>query len=83
VFTSYCGLREMAPYMWAYILAAKVGCGLVAELGSMRIAEEIDAMEVMGVDSMVYLVGARIVAAWLAMPFLFLVGLGSCTSRCT
>jgi len=76
VFTSYCGLREMAPYMWAYILAAKVGCGLVAELGSMRIAEEIDAMEVMGVDSMVYLVGTRIAAAWLAMPFLFLVGLG-------
>jgi phospholipid/cholesterol/gamma-HCH transport system permease protein len=76
VFTSYCGLREMAPYMWAYILAAKVGCGLVAELGSMRISDEIDAMEVMGVDSVVYLVGTRIAAAWIAMPFLFLVGLG-------
>jgi phospholipid/cholesterol/gamma-HCH transport system permease protein len=76
VFTSYCGLREMAPYMWAYILAAKVGCGLVAELGSMRISDEIDAMEVMGVRSRSYLVGTRIVAAWMAMPFLFLVGLG-------
>lgn len=76
VFTSYCGLREMAPYMWAYILAAKVGCGLVAEIGSMRISEEIDAMEVMGVKARSYLLGTRIVAAWIAMPFLFLVGLG-------
>ncbi|MCW2778364.1 MAG: transporter permease [Frankiales bacterium] len=76
VFTAYCGLREMAPYMWGYILAAKVGCGLVAEIGSMRISEEVDAMEVMGVDSMTYLVAARVVAAWIAMPFLYIVGLG-------
>ncbi|OJG06093.1 putative phospholipid ABC transporter permease protein MlaE [Pseudonocardia autotrophica] len=76
VFNSYCGLREMAPYMWGYILAAKVGCGLVAEIGSMRISDEIDAMEVMGVKSRSYLVGTRIIAAWIAMPFLFLVGLG-------
>lgn len=77
VFTSYCGLREMSPYMWAYIFAAKVGCGLVAEIGSMRIADEIDAMEVMGVKSRSYLVGTRILAAWIAMPFLFVVGLGA------
>jgi len=75
VFTSYCSLREMAPYMWGYILAAKVGCGLVAEIGSMRIAEEIDAMEVMGIHSRSYLVGTRVVAAWIAMPFLYFVGL--------
>ena len=76
IFNSYCGLREMAPYMWAYILAAKVGCGLVAEIGSMRISEEIDAMEVMGIDSKSYLVGTRVLAAWIAIPFLFIVGLG-------
>ncbi|MCW2816084.1 MAG: transporter permease [Nocardioides sp.] len=76
VFTSYCSLREMAPYMWGYILAAKVGCGLVAEIGSMRIAEEIDAMEVMGIKSRPYLIGTRLVAAWIAMPFLYFVGLG-------
>lgn len=76
IFTDYCGLREMSPYMWAYIFAAKVGCGLVAELGSMRIADEIDAMEVMGIKSRSYLVGTRIAAAWIAMPFLFIVGLG-------
>lgn len=66
----------MSPYIWAYIFAAKVGCGIVAELGSMRIADEIDAMEVMGVKSISYLVGSRIMAAWIAMPFLFIVGLG-------
>jgi len=76
VFTAYCSLREMAPYMWGYILAAKVGCGLVAEIGSMRIAEEIDAMEVMGIKSRSYLIGTRLVAAWIAMPFLYFVGLG-------
>jgi phospholipid/cholesterol/gamma-HCH transport system permease protein len=75
VFTAYCSLREMSPYMWGYILAAKVGCGLVAEIGSMRIAEEVDAMEVMGIRSRSYLVGTRIVAAWIAMPFLYFVGL--------
>lgn len=75
VFTSYCGLREMAPYMWGYILAAKVGCGIVAEIGSMRIAEEIDAMEVMGVRSRSFLVATRLLAAWIAMPFLYFVGL--------
>ncbi|HJQ47063.1 MAG TPA: ABC transporter permease [Amycolatopsis sp.] len=76
IFNTYCGTREMAPYMWGYIFAAKVGCGLVAEIGSMRIAEEIDAMEVMGIRSRSYLVGTRVVATWIAMPLLFTVGLG-------
>ncbi|HEV7977924.1 ABC transporter permease [Amycolatopsis sp.] len=70
------GLRGTAPEMWGWILAAKVGCGLVAEIGSMRINEEIDAMQVMGVRPRPYLVGTRLVAAWIAMPFLYLVGLG-------
>lgn len=76
IFNAWCAIREMAPYMWGYIFAAKVGCGLVAEIGSMRISDEIDAMEVMGVKSRSYLVGTRIVAAWVAMPFLYAVGLG-------
>lgn len=75
VFNAWCGLRELAPYMWGYIFAAKVGCGFVAELGSMRISDEIDAMEVMGIHSRAYLVGTRVLAAWLAIPFLFTVGL--------
>jgi phospholipid/cholesterol/gamma-HCH transport system permease protein len=76
VFNAFCSIRELAPYMWGYIFAAKVGCGLVAEIGSMKISDEIDALEVMGIKSRSYLVGTRVVAAWIAMPFLYTVGLG-------
>jgi phospholipid/cholesterol/gamma-HCH transport system permease protein len=76
IFNAWCAVRELVPYMWGYILAAKVGCGLVAEIGSMRIADEVDALEVMGVDSRSYLVGTRVVAAWISMPFLYAVSLG-------
>jgi phospholipid/cholesterol/gamma-HCH transport system permease protein len=76
IFNSFCALREMTPYMWGYIMSAKVGCGLVAEIGSMRIADEIDAMEVMGINSRSYLVGTRILAVWIATPFLYAVSLG-------
>lgn len=75
IFNAFCSLREMSPYMWGYIFAAKVGCGLVAEIGSMRISDEIDALDVMGVKSRAYLVGTRILAAWIAIPFLYTVGL--------
>jgi phospholipid/cholesterol/gamma-HCH transport system permease protein len=75
IFNAWCAMREMTPYMWGYILAAKVGCGLVAEIGSMRISDEIDALEVMGIDSQVYLVGTRVVAAWMSVPFLYAVSL--------
>jgi phospholipid/cholesterol/gamma-HCH transport system permease protein len=62
--------------MFGYILAAKVGCGLVAEIGSMRINEEIDSMETIGVDPMKYLAGPRIVAALLVFPFVYAIGIG-------
>lgn len=75
VFTAWCGVREMGPYMWGYIISAKVGCGLVAELGSMRINNEFDAMESLGLNPMRYVVATRLVAAWLAFPFIYLVAL--------
>ena len=52
VFTAWCDLREAVPYVFGYMMAAKVGTGIVAELGAMRISDEIDALEVMGIDSM-------------------------------
>lgn len=75
VFTAWCGVREMGPYMWGYIIAAKIGCGLVAEIGSMRINDEIDAMEALGLNPMRYLVAARLVAAWITFPIIYLVAL--------
>jgi phospholipid/cholesterol/gamma-HCH transport system permease protein len=74
-FSAWCGVRELAPLVWGYIFAAKVGCGYVAELGSMRISEKIDALEVKGIKPRTYLVGTRLVASWLAIPLLFTVGL--------
>ena len=73
LFSLVCDEREMFPYMFGYILAAKVGCGLVAEIGSMRIAEEIDAMEVMGIPSIRYVVGTRLFAALMVLPITYLM----------
>ena len=48
LFSAWCDLREVIPYAFGYMMAAKVGTGIVAELGAMRISDEIDALEVMG-----------------------------------
>jgi phospholipid/cholesterol/gamma-HCH transport system permease protein len=77
VFAAWCNLRELVPYGFGYMMAAKVGTGIVAELGSMRISDEIDALEVMGVQSMVYLCATRLLAAWLVLPFMYLAGIGA------
>lgn len=76
VVTSWCAVREMAPYMFAYIVAAKIGCGLVAEIGSMRINDEIDALEATGLNPYRYLLATRLVAAWITFPLMYFVGLG-------
>lgn len=76
-FFNSAGINKVTcPMFFGYIVAAKIGCGIVAELGSMRINEEIDAMEVMGIDSRSYLIGTRVLAWLLAGPFLFLIGTG-------
>ena len=74
--TALCDLREVIPYAFGYMMAAKVGTGIVAELGSMRISDEIDALEVMGVPPVTYLAATRMLAAWLTLPFIYLAGIG-------
>jgi phospholipid/cholesterol/gamma-HCH transport system permease protein len=76
LFSSYCDLREGVPYAFGYILAAKVGTGIVAELGAMRISDEIDALEVMGIQPVTFLAATRLVAAWVALPVIYLVAIG-------
>ena len=75
-FAAWCDLREIMPYAFGYMLAAKVGTGIVAELGAMRISDEIDALEVMGVPPVTFLCATRLLAAWIAFPFMYLVGIG-------
>src|SRR5437588_4639509 len=77
VFSAWCDLRELVPYGFGYMMAAKVGTGFVAELGSMRISDEIDALEVMGIDSMTFLCATRLLAAWLVLPFVYLCSIGA------
>ncbi|GAB3688438.1 ABC transporter permease [Saccharopolyspora tripterygii] len=76
VFNAVGDLKADGTSMWGWILAAKVGCGFVAEIGSMRISDEIDALEVMGFHSRAYLAGTRLWAMWIAAPFLFVTGMG-------
>jgi phospholipid/cholesterol/gamma-HCH transport system permease protein len=76
LFSAYCDLREGLPYAFGYILAAKVGTGIVAELGAMRISDEIDALEVMGIQPVTFLAATRLLGAWIAIPFLYLTGIG-------
>src|SRR6187431_1993314 len=77
VFSAWCDLRELVPYAFGYMMAAKVGTGIVAELGSMRISDEIDALEVMGIDSMVFLCATRLLAAWMVLPFMYIAAVGA------
>jgi phospholipid/cholesterol/gamma-HCH transport system permease protein len=77
VFSAWCDLRELVPYGFGYMMAAKVGTGLVAELGSMRISDEIDALEVMGISGVRFLCATRLLAAWLVLPFVYLCSIGA------
>lgn len=61
---------ELAPTFTALILAGKVGSNLASELGSMRVTEQIDALEIMGVNTESYLISTRVMAAIITIPIL-------------
>lgn len=63
-------VREIAPVITALICAGKIGSGMGAELGSMRVTEQIDAMEVSGTNPFKYLIVTRVMAATLMLPVL-------------
>jgi phospholipid/cholesterol/gamma-HCH transport system permease protein len=73
--SAYFNTREIAPLVAGLALAATVGCGFTAQLGSMRISEEIDALEVMAVRSIPFLVTCRVVAGMIAVVPLYIIGL--------
>ena len=61
---------EMAPTLSCMILAGKAGSNMASELGNMRISEQIDAMEIMGINTPTYLVGTKMIAGFMVTPFL-------------
>jgi len=67
-------VREIGPVIIALICAGRIGSGIGAELGSMRVTEQIDAMEVSGTNPFKYLVVTRIVATTLMLPLLIILG---------
>ena len=67
--------REMGPMMTAIIMAGRTGAAFAAQLGTMRVNEEIDALSTMGIDPMEFLVTPRMVALMVMMPLLALYAL--------
>lgn len=73
--SAYFNTREIAPLVAGLALSATVGSGFTAQLGAMRISDEVDALEVMGVPSLPYLVTTRIAAGFVAVIPLYVLGL--------
>jgi len=73
--SAYLNTREIAPLVAGLALAATVGCGFTAQLGAMRISEEVDALEVMGIPSLPFLVTTRMIAGFVACVPLYVLGL--------
>ncbi|MGH3864477.1 MlaE family ABC transporter permease [Actinokineospora sp.] len=73
--SAYINTREVAPLVAGLALSATVGSGFTAQLGAMRISEEIDALEVMAVPSLPFLVTTRIIAGFIAVIPLYIIGL--------
>lgn len=67
-------VREIGPIITALVCAGKIGSGIGAELGSMRVTEQIDAMEVSGTNPFKYLVVTRVLAITLMLPLLVIIG---------
>jgi phospholipid/cholesterol/gamma-HCH transport system permease protein len=73
--SAYFNTREIAPIIAGIALSSTVGCGFTAQLGAMRISEEIDALEVMAIPSVPYLVTTRVIAGMFAVIPLYVLGL--------
>ena len=73
--SAYFNTREIAPLVAGLALSATVGAGFTAQLGAMRISEEVDALEVMGIPSLPYLVTTRVIAGFIAVIPLYVLGL--------
>lgn len=68
-------ILEFSPTIMALILAGKIGSNIASEIGLMRVTEQIDALEIMGVNSSAYLILPKIVAAVLISPFLVIISM--------
>jgi phospholipid/cholesterol/gamma-HCH transport system permease protein len=75
IIASYANVREVTPIIAGVAMVFQLGGQFTAELGAMRISEEIDALEVMGINSLAYLVCTRLAAALITLVPLYLLAL--------
>ena len=68
-------ILELAPTMLSLILAGKVGSSIASELGTMRVTEQIDALDIMGVNSASYLILPKLISALIFFPFLIIISM--------
>ncbi|NNC81989.1 MAG: ABC transporter permease [Flavobacteriales bacterium] len=68
-------ILELSPTMLSLILAGKVGSSIASEIGSMRVTEQIDALDIMGVNSASYLILPKLIAALVFFPFLIIISM--------
>jgi len=68
-------ILEFSPTVVCLILAGKVGSNIAGELGTMRVTEQIDALEIMGINSSAYLIMPKIIAAICIFPFLIIISM--------
>jgi len=68
--TAFALSRELAPVVGAFLVTARAGSSMAAEIGTMKVNEQIDAMRVMCVDPYAYLIAPRIIAALICLPLL-------------
>lgn len=71
--TGLCQARVLLPLIFAWFFTAKVAAGFAAELGAMRISDELPAMEAVGINTMSYVVATRLAAVLITMPFIYFV----------
>lgn len=69
-------ILEFSPTMIALILAGKVGSSIASEIGTMRVSEQIDALEIMGINSSSFIIMPKIIASVLFFPFLVILSMG-------
>lgn len=73
--SAFANVREITPLAAAIIFAAQIGANFTAELGAMRISDEVDAIESMGIKSLRYLVSTRLIASFITVMPLYVIGL--------
>jgi phospholipid/cholesterol/gamma-HCH transport system permease protein len=69
-------ILEFAPTLTCIVLAGVIGSKIASELGNMRVSEQIDALEIMGINTKAYLILPKILAGLLMIPFLIIVAMG-------